>query len=306
MGFLLVLPILICGFIYCKYNFYDKTLIAKYEGQSLYLHIAMRGLVLTLPWLAIVFLAEWATDGFLGLADFLNERGFTARKERHLFTTMLVAILSAPIYAYLAAKVRFRITRYRHGLKNDYLTRSFILETMLPTSTHQALLLDSLFNKRLYMFSMEDRKVYIGWVKYFGNLQDHDSNNDEGFSIIPIYSGFRDKDQLTVEFTTFYDKVYDAVKKGRASGIDDGTEDRCTAASRADEIGSLFSISLLQKNIVSMTFFEGDYWQEFKKNEVRPEKLRPLQLERIRSVSLVQARSMSMTPAHMRLLGLWH
>lgn len=271
MGFLLVLPILICGFIYCKYNFYDKTLIAKYEGQSLYLHIAMRGLVLTLPWLAIVFLAEWATDGFLGLADLLNERGFTARKERHLFTTMLVAILSAPIYAYLAAKVRFRITRYRHGLKNDYLTRSFILETMLPTSTHQALLLDSLFNKRLYMFSMEDRKVYIGWVKYFGNLQDHDSNNDEGFSIIPIYSGFRDKDQLTVEFTTFYDKVYDAVKKGRASGIDDGTEDRCTAASRADEIGSLFSISLLQKNIVSMTFFEGDYWQEFKKNEVRPE-----------------------------------
>ncbi|MGV2832356.1 hypothetical protein [Pseudomonas sp. SWRI56] len=271
MGFLLVLPILICGFIYCKYNFYDKTLIAKYEGQSLYLHIAMRGLVLTLPWLAIVFLAEWATDGFLGLADLLNERGFTARKERHLFTTMLVAILSAPIYAYLAAKVRFRITRYRHGLKNDYLTRSFILETMLPTSTHQALLLDSLFNKRLYMFSMEDRKVYIGWVKYFGNLQDHDSNNDEGFSIIPIYSGFRDKDQLTVEFTTFYDKVYDAVKKGRASGIDDGTEDRCTASSRADEIGSLFSISLLQKNIVSMTFFEGDYWQEFKKNEVRPE-----------------------------------
>ncbi|WP_411563987.1 hypothetical protein [Pseudomonas shirazensis] len=52
----------------------------------------------------------------------------------------------------------------------------------------------------------------------------------------------------------------------------DGTEDRCTASSRADEIGSLFSISLLQKNIVSMTFFEGDYWQEFKKNEVRPEK----------------------------------
>ncbi|MFP3336252.1 hypothetical protein SB761_36765, partial [Pseudomonas sp. SIMBA_064] len=76
-------------------------------------------------------------------------------------------------------------------------------------------------------------------VKNFGNLQDHDSNSDEGFSIIPIYSGFRDKDQLTVEFTTFYDRVYDAVKKGPASGIDDGTEDRCTDARRAEEIGSL-------------------------------------------------------------------
>lgn len=272
MGFLLVLPILICGFIYCKYNFYDKTLIAKYEGQSLYLHIAMRGLVLALPWLGLAFFIEWFTEGFFGLAALFENRGFTTSTEQHLFSTMLVAILTAPLYAYLAAKVRFKITRYRHGLKNDYLTRSFILETMLPTSTHQALLLDSLFNKRLYMFSMEDRKVYIGWVKNFGNLQDHDSNSDEGFSIIPIYSGFRDKDQLTVEFTTFYDRVYDAVKKGPASGIADGTEDRCTHASRAEEIGSLFSISLLQKNIVSMTFFEGAYWQEFKKNELKPEK----------------------------------
>lgn len=272
MGFLLVLPILICGFIYCKYNFYDKTLIAKYEGQSLYLHIAMRGLVLALPWLAIVFLVEWITNGFLGLADQLEARGFTSFKEQHLFSTMLVAIFTAPLYAYAAAKVRFKITRYRHGLKNDYLTRSFILETMLPTSTHQALLLDSLFNKRLYMFSMEDRKVYIGWVKNFGNLQDHDSNIDEGFSIIPIYSGFRDKDRLTVEFTTFYDRVYDAVRKHPVSGIDDGTEDRCISPSRADEIGSLFSISLLQKNIVSMTFFDGAFWQEFKRSEVKPEK----------------------------------
>ncbi|MCG8291880.1 MULTISPECIES: hypothetical protein [Pseudomonas] len=273
MGFLLVLPILICGFIYCKYNFYDKTLIAKYEGQSLYLHIAMRGLILALPWLAAIFLLEWLTNGFFGLADVLAERGFSKATEEHLFSTLFVAILLAPLYAYWAAKARFKITRYRHGLKNDYLTRSFILKTMLPTSTHQALLLDSLFNKRLYMFSMEDRKVYIGWVKNFGNLQDHDSNNDEGFSIVPIYSGFRDKDRLTVEFTTPYEKVYDAIKVERAngSGIGDGTEDRCSGKSnRSDEIGSLFSISLLQKHIVSMTFFDDAVWEEFKKKEVPP------------------------------------
>ncbi|MFJ4452962.1 hypothetical protein ACIP1G_03575 [Pseudomonas sp. NPDC089392] len=270
MGFLLVLPILICGFIYCKYNFYDKTLIAKYEGQSLYLHIAMRGLVLALPWLTVIFLIEWVTGGFFGLADVLAKRGFTKSAEKHLFATLLLAILFAPLYAYLAAKVRFKITRYRHGLKTDYLTRSFILKTMLPTSTHQALLLDSLFNKRLYMFSMEDRKVYIGWVKNFGNLQDHDSNNDEGFSIIPIYSGFRDKDRLTVEFTTPYEKVYNAIKVGRA-GLGEATEDNCIGkVSRPDEIGSLFTISLLQKNILSMTFFDGEVWQEFERSEVKP------------------------------------
>ncbi|WP_028696127.1 hypothetical protein [Pseudomonas cremoricolorata] len=271
MGFLLVLPILICGFIYCKYNFYDKTLIAKYEGQSLYLHIAMRGIVLTLPWVVVIFLLEWASGGFWGLSDLLAERGFAKDTEQHMFTTLIMAIVFGPLYAYLAAKLSFKITRYRHGLKTDYLTRSFILKTMLPTSTHQALLLDSLFNKRLYLFSMEDRKVYIGWVENFGNLQDHDSNIDEGFSIIPIYSGFRDKDRLTVSFTTPYEKVYEAIKAEQANGpgIGNGLEDRCIGKdSRPDEIGSLFTISLLQKHIVSMTFFDGAVWEQFKKNEI--------------------------------------
>lgn len=278
MGFLLVLPILICGFIYCKYNFYDKTLIAKYEGQSLYLHIAMRGLVLTLPWVVALFLLEWASSGFWGLADFLAQRGLTHHAERHLFTTLVLAIFIGPFYAYLAAKIRFKITRFRHGLKTDYLTRLFILKTMLPTSTHQAQLLDSLSNRRLYLFSMEDRKVYIGWVKNFGNLQDHDSNNDEGFSIIPIYSGFRDKDRLTVTFTTPYEKVYEAIKVEQANiaGMGNGAEDRCIGkSSKPDEIGSLFTISLLQKQIVSMTFFDGDVWEQFKRNEIPAAKAGP-------------------------------
>ncbi|MBA1193373.1 hypothetical protein G7007_10920 [Pseudomonas entomophila] len=278
MGFLLVLPILICGFIYCKYNFYDKTLIAKYEGQSLYLHIAMRGIVLTLPWIIAVFLLEWASGGFWGLADLLAQRGFAKEAEKHMFTTLILAIVLGPPYAYLAAQIRFKITRYRHGLKTDYLTRLFILKTMLPTSTHQAQLLDSLSKRRLYMFSMDDRKVYIGWVKNFGNLQDHDSNIDEGFSIIPIYSGFRDKDRLTVEFTTPYEKVYEAIKVEQANvaGMGNGSEDRCIGkSSRPDEIGSLFTISLLQKQIVSMTFFDGDVWKQFKKNEIPAAKDEP-------------------------------
>lgn len=278
MGFLLVLPILICGFIYCKYNFYDKTLIAKYEGQSLYLHIAMRGIVLTLPWIVALFLLEWASCGFWGLADLLAERGFAKAIEQHMFTTLILAIIVGPLYAYLAAKLRFKITRYRHGLKTDYLTRLFILKTMLPTSTHQAQLLDSLSKKRLYMFSMEDRKVYIGWVKNFGNLQDHDSNNDEGFSIIPIYSGFRDKDRLTVEFTTPYEKVYEAIRIEQAgnAGLGNGLEDRCIGTnSKPDDIGSLFTISLLQKQIVSMTFFDGDVWEKFKQKEIQAPKDQP-------------------------------
>lgn len=275
MGFLLVLPILICGFIYCRFNFYDKTLISKYEGQTLYLHIAMRGLFVTLPCLLFAFIVEYLTEGYFGLADLFVERELTKSQDKHLFSILVFCIFTSPIITYYIAKARFKFTQLRYKLKNDYLTRFFILETMLPTSTHQALLLDSLSEKRLYMFSMEDRKVYIGCVSSLGSLQDPDSNVDEGFSIIPIYSGYRDKDTLTVEFTTPYEKVYDELKAIRAgtSAIADGSEDtELQSGHKLDDIGSLFSISLLQKNICSMTRFEHDVWHEFKKNEIKPVK----------------------------------
>jgi hypothetical protein len=118
---------------------------------------------------------------------------------------------------------------------------------------------------------MEDRKVYIGCVASIGSLQNQESYFDEGFSIIPILSGYRDKDNLTVEFTTLYEKVFDEIQSTRLNiaGLADGTEDMAIRQEeKIDEMANLFSITLLQKNIVSMTQFETDLWHQFKRNEV--------------------------------------
>ena len=271
MGFLLVLPILISGFIYCRYNFYDRALISKFEGQTLYLHIAMRGIIIALPTVAISFLAEYLSSGFFGFSDFLAKRGITKVEEKDLFTTVLCCVCVSPLVAYLSARLRFQFTKIRYGIKTNYLAELFILETMLPLNTHQALLLKSLTSRHLYMFSMEDRKVYIGCVSGIGSQQDRESDFDEGFSIIPVSSGYRDKDSLTVHFTTHYDQVLHAIKKARmpASAIAEGTEDApLKTEEQLDELGSVFSISLLQKNIVSMTRFEHDVWNQFKQHEL--------------------------------------
>ncbi len=270
MGFLLVLPILISGFIYCRYNFYDRALISKFEGQTLYLHIAMRGILIALPTLAVAFLAEYSSNGFFGLSDFLANRGITKFDEKDLFTTVLCCVCVCPVVAYVAALLRFKFTKIRYGIKNNYLAELFILETMLPLNTHQALLLKSLTSRHLYMFSMEDRKVYIGCVSGIGSQQDRESDFDEGFSIVPVASGYRDKDTLTVRFTTHYDQVFDAIKNARvpASAIRNGTEDApVTSPEQIDDLGSVFSISLLQKNIVSMTRFEQEVWHQFRQHE---------------------------------------
>lgn len=90
---------------------------------------------------------------------------------------------------------------------------------------------------------MEDRKVYIGCVASIGSLQNQESYFDEGFSIIPILSGYRDKDNLTVEFTTLYEKVFDEIQSKRldAAGLLDGTEDaEIRQAEKIDEMANLF------------------------------------------------------------------
>ncbi|MGI4837839.1 MAG: hypothetical protein ACRYF9_09510 [Janthinobacterium lividum] len=54
-----------------------------------------------------------------------------------------------------------------------------------------------------------------------------------------------------------------------ASAIAEGTEDApLKTEEQLDELGSVFSISLLQKNIVSMTRFEHDVWNQFKQHEL--------------------------------------
>ena len=67
---------------------------------------------------------------------------------------------------------------------------------------------------------------------------------DEDFEIVPIMSGYRDKDTLKVTYTTDYSSVVDEMAgKGRPIG---------------------FTILLSQENIVSMSRFEEEIWERFK------------------------------------------
>lgn len=103
----------------------------------------------------------------------------------------------------------------------------------------------------LYMFSMDDRKVYVGRVSDIGDL--HEAGGmDEDFEIVPTMSGYRDKDTLKVTYTTDYSAVVEEMMlKGR-------------------EIG--FEIVLSQKNIVSVSRFEDEIWSAFKARQELSEK----------------------------------
>lgn len=56
------------------------------------------------------------------------------------------------------------------------------------------------------MLTMDDRKVYVGKIIQLGEPSET-SGMDQDIVILPVMSGYRDKDNLKVVFTTYYKDV---------------------------------------------------------------------------------------------------
>jgi len=89
------------------------------------------------------------------------------------------------------------------------------------------------------MFTMEDRKVYIGRVVSLGEPNESEGLDQE-ITITPYASGYRNKDDLRLEITTKY-----------------------------TEVSSDISLTIRQDKIISATHFSQEIFEEFKSNNRR-------------------------------------
>lgn len=78
------------------------------------------------------------------------------------------------------------------------------LEVMMFTAT---------INMDLLMFTIEDGKVYVGFVE---RMPSNPNTQDPYFRIVPVLSGFR-RENKTVEFTTFYNVALNRLREKEPS-----------------------------------------------------------------------------------------
>lgn len=86
------------------------------------------------------------------------------------------------------------------------------------------------------MLMMDDRKVYVGKIISLGEPSET-AGMDQDISIMPLMSGYRDKDTLRVNFTTDYAQV-----------------------------GANIYVSLRQEQIVSATEFNFEAYQTWQRD----------------------------------------
>lgn len=253
MGLLLILPILVSGYIFCNGSVYRQATINKYEGQLLYLLVGKIGLFLFagaafLSFL-LVYFSKHAYFGCFNLdylkyiKAFLVRNGIAQADDAPLWAFLGQASLFSFVLGWLCPRLYVRMISLRNSLSEDQ-AKAFIHHFVVPNRPITKQLLASMRDETSqYMFSMNDRKVYVGRVSSVG--EPHETAGfDEDFELVPTMSGYRDKDTLKVTYTTDYSAVVEAMEKN------------------GSEIG--FTILLSQKNIVSMSRFEFPVWEQFK------------------------------------------
>lgn len=256
MGLLLILPILVSGYIFCNGSIYRQATISRYDGQLLYMLIAKTGIFLFALAAATSFglmygskygWLEWLNPHYSSSVQHVKaalvENGLAQDQTTSLWVFFGQASFLSFFFSWLFPRIFPFLVRLRYRISAAK-AQALILGSRVPLPPLTKHLLSSISDKHSqYLFSMSDRKVYVGRVSSVGDL--HETGlMDESFEIVPTMSGYRDPDTLKVTYTTDYSAVVEDMQlKGR-------------------EVG--FTILLSQKNVVSLSRFEPEVWDRFK------------------------------------------
>lgn len=261
MYLLLILPILVSGFIYCNKNPYLFYKINRYDGQYLYLQSARYGLMF---FGSSVFIASISSYLIFNVCVYQINIDFVAWFSKYIEGSSLSSFISK---SYSSNKIAFLSTVFvlnlflpliwclyinrkdqkRVGLVgSDYST--FVQLSVYKDSPVQFWIMKSLLTSESedpsqLMFSMSDRKVYVGVViRVMPGNELTESCNE--IVIRPIMSGYRDKDNLTVDFKTHYADIVKEEKDKDEGNID-------------------FELILKQESISTITPFDFDTYKKF-------------------------------------------
>jgi hypothetical protein len=85
------------------------------------------------------------------------------------------------------------------------------------TTALDRLLYQASLAQHLLSISMKDGKVYIGYIQ---ELPPNPEDRNSYFEILPVHSGYRDKDTREMKLTTFYENAYERLVESGADEED--------------------------------------------------------------------------------------
>ena len=201
-----------------------------------------------------------ATDYSSNLGTLLRDVDIASEKNGTLWVFLMQVGLTALVIPFFWSALYVGAKKKILQLETDVQLHSLLALGVLEGTPFRILLRESIVQCRPCMFSLNDRKVYVGIVLFAGTPTESEGV-DHAFTLIPILSGYRDKDTLEVTLNTHYS----------------------TAANPPPS-------TLIQENVVSATQFDFTLWNAVHTRKTR--KTRQGQLHQHRPARPMHAESL--------------
>lgn len=255
MPVLLVLVLLVSGFIYCHENprYYYK--LHAYEGQYLYLQAGKLGLQaltysIIFHAISLTFLSSHfsiCTYTFYLDFNYINSLGnllvdYNLAQASNAPTRAWIAILSIStlITPYLSKYVYISYLKWKLKLDSTDQVRIFLMSKIFADSPLDNFLLNSILSEDSVMICLDDRKVYVGKIASMGEPNENEGADQE-INMLPLMSGYREKDDLRIIFNSSY-----------------------------KDVGDDLSVIIKQEKIISARKFDFSVWDQFRRNNKQP------------------------------------
>ncbi|WP_417566871.1 hypothetical protein [Marinobacter sp.] len=221
MLFLLIFPVLVAGYRASLIHPVESLANARHQGQRLYLSSATMGLkCFALAGIIVYLLHECLPDAIsfwgwhlsLSLADYIGKSIASmgvASTEVAMNWTWFILLSIATWFAGDLLKIRAYLWQALwHGTWNIKVP---VTGKLLADSPMDYLLFKAMHSRKAVMLSMNDRKVYVGYVAACAEPSQNGGAYQE-VTLVPMMSGYRDEKTLKVNITTYYEDADESVE----------------------------------------------------------------------------------------------
>lgn len=230
MAFLLLLPLLVSGFLVCLKDPTVYCRLHRYEGQMLYLQVGRYGIYCFIAAMFVtaalaglfshdwgMFCPKWAqtadaaapvcfpvnTDFMGALGQMGQDFDIAGKSFSQVGVFLALSGLLTLAMPNLGAFLAVKILKWQLGASKKEEIAAYLLGESVEHSPICSTIFDAFVDKDEVMITMEDRKVYVGYIMDVGAPTEVTGVNQE-ILLIPTVSGYRDKDTLKVVYTTDY------------------------------------------------------------------------------------------------------
>lgn len=185
-------------------NFYK---LHRYDGQLLYIKATFIGIFFT----AAAYLLNGYFSITVMLSDLLSiaEPTIFTDKE-HLvnffiffFFSAFLSFLYCGLERLFLLSIAFYKFRGTDNISYRQMAKILLMYKLLKDSPLDKLLYLSYVQNKFLLITMSDRKVYVGRVISLGEPNES-QGPDQEICIVPVFSGYRDKDTLSVSLNNIY------------------------------------------------------------------------------------------------------